>query len=61
MHLSIGAPSAMDANMLPQDILQGRFNGTLNGRGIVLHLPAAVIKAIIFYHKFQSAHIIWAA
>ena len=52
-------PAPLTAHPLPQDLFESSFNDTLNGHGMILHLPTMVIKTIVFYHKFQRAHIIW--
>src|ERR1700682_6204125 len=63
MHAGVGAPSAMNANLLAADRLDRGFQRALYGGAVVLDLPAAKRRAVIFDGEFVAGHFdpIWAS
>src|SRR6202171_6263491 len=57
MHAGVGAARAMHANMLAADRLDRGFQRALYRGAIVLDLPAAERRAIIFDDEFVAGHI----
>ena len=56
MHAGIGAARAMDANLLAADRLDRGFQRALHRGAIVLELPAAERRAVIFDDEFVAGH-----
>src|ERR1700736_1965946 len=57
MHASIGAPRAMNANLLAADRLDRRLQRALHRGAVVLNLPAAERRAVIFDDEFVTGHV----
>src|SRR5712672_28813 len=57
MHAGVGAARAVNANMLAADRLDRVFHRTLHRGAIVLDLPAAERRAVIFDNEFVTGHI----
>src|SRR5690348_7203827 len=56
MNTGIGAPGAMDADLLTADRLDRLLKGALNRGAVFLNLPAAERTAIIFDDQFIARH-----
>src|ERR1700694_4014188 len=56
MHTGVGAARAVNTNMLAADRLDRIFQRALHGSAIVLDLPAAVRRAVIFDDDFVAGH-----
>src|ERR1700688_2782526 len=56
MHAGIGAARAMNANLLAADRLDRRLQRTLHRGAVVLNLPAAERRAVIFDDEFVTGH-----
>src|SRR3954464_6009017 len=56
MNAGVGAPRAVDANLLAADCLDRVFQRTLHRRRVVLDLPAAKRCAVIFDDEFVAGH-----
>src|ERR1700686_2869028 len=56
MHAGVGAAGAVNADMLAADRLDRIFQRALHGRTIVLDLPAAERRAVIFDDEFVAGH-----
>src|SRR5882724_8928149 len=56
MHAGIGTALAMNANLLATDRLDRRLQRTLHRGAIVLNLPAAERRAVIFDEEFVTGH-----
>src|ERR1700761_9248510 len=56
MHAGVGTARAMDANLLAADRLHGCLQRTLHRGAIVLDLPAAERRAVIFDDEFVAGH-----
>src|SRR6202035_6014603 len=61
MHASIGTAGAMNAHLLAADCLDRRLQRALHRRAIVLNLPAAERRAVIFDDEFVAGHLSLAA
>src|SRR5664279_174553 len=57
MHAGVGAACAMNANVLAADRLDRGFQRALHRGAIVLDLPAAERRAVIFDDEFVAGHI----
>ena len=56
MHAGIGAARAVNANLLAADRLDRVFQRALHRRAVVLDLPAAERRAVIFDDEFVAGH-----
>ena len=56
MHAGVGAAGAMNPHRLAADRLDRVFQRALHRRTIVLQLPAAERRAVIFDCKFVAGH-----
>src|SRR4051812_8347359 len=56
VHAGIGAPRAVDANLLAADRLDRGFQRALHRWRIVLDLPARERRAVIFDDEFVAGH-----
>ncbi len=57
MHAGVGAARAMNANLLAADRLDRGFQRALHRGAIVLDLPAAERRAVIFDGELVAGHI----
>ena len=57
MHAGVGAAGAMNTNLLAADRLDRVFQRALHRGAIVLDLPAAERRAVIFDGEFVAGHI----
>src|ERR1700674_4889014 len=57
MHAGIGTARAMNANLLAADRLDRRLQRALHRGAVVLNLPAAERRAVIFDDEFVAGHI----
>src|SRR5260370_24675809 len=56
MHAGVGAPRAVDANLLAADRLDRIFQRALHRGTVVLDLPATERRAVIFDDEFVAGH-----
>src|SRR3984957_5969860 len=56
MHAGVGAARAIDANLFAADRLDRAFQRALHRRAIVLQLPAAERRTVIFDREFVAGH-----
>src|ERR1700678_756533 len=56
VHAGVGAARAMNANMLAANRLDRGFQRALHGSAIVLELPAAERRAVIFDDELVARH-----
>src|SRR6202048_1675133 len=56
MHAGVGAARAVNANLLAADRLDRIFDRALHRGAIVLDLPAAIRRAVIFDDEFVAGH-----
>src|SRR5258707_2317031 len=57
VHAGVGAARAVTANLLAADRLDRIFDRALHGCAVVLDLPAAIRRAVIFDGEFVAGHV----
>jgi len=56
MHAGVGSSGGDNRHALSDNARHGFFQNLLNGNPVLLSLPAAVGRAVIFEYYFEVAH-----